>query len=343
MIRILVINDVHLAASPPLGCTDLYVADVKNMLTEARQYAVDNGCAYTVFTGDIFHSKRNVPHGLVRWMVELLQGWPGRKLAIVGNHDLSFAGQASVPTQPIGVLFQSGALEWLKEDLVTCDRIVTPNGPTMSSDLFIQWSPANYRDDIDHNPWNYGLTRRDAQQDIPRPREDARSVDWAIKVAHGTITVPGKPYPFHIVPMDTIPTEGMDICLFGHPHYDVGIHTVNGCTFACLGSIGRTQNNEDNEKRMMRLLQVQLGKDEVAFDELLLTSAAPASELFLTKGATKVQVSKSMRLFVRSIEEATRLEEGSLDEVLAGLGGETVDARARLRLIDYLDRAGING
>lgn len=325
MIRILVINDVHLAASPPLGCRDIYTDDVKNMLLEARDIARKNDCAYTVFTGDFWHSKRNVPHGLVRWAIDLLQDWPGRKLTIVGNHDLSFSGQASIPTQPIGVLFQAGVLEWLKEDLVTVDDACEKD----LSEVRIQWSPANYFDQIDHNPWNYGLER-------------AEGVDWAIKVAHGTITVPGKPYPFHIVPMDTIPTEGMDICLFGHPHWDVGIHTINGCTFASLGSIGRTQHTDDNEQRVMRLLQVQLSKTEVYFDEILLTSAAPAAELFLTKTGADVQVSKSMRRFVSSIEEAISLEEGSLDEVIAHLG-DSVDDRARLRLVDYLDKAGFNG
>lgn len=324
MIRILVINDVHLAASPPMGCRDIYVDDIKNMLTEARQYARDNECDFTVFTGDFWHSKRNVPHGLVRWAIDLLQDWPGRKLAIVGNHDLSFNGLASVPTQPIGVLFQAGALEWLQEDTV-----FEVEHSDMPEPVRIQFSPANYRDDIDHNPWNYGLDRAD-------------NVDWAIKVAHGTITVPGKEYPFHIVPMDKIPTDGMDICLFGHPHWDVGVHTVNGCTFASLGSLGRTQHTDDNEQRVMRLLQVQLSKTEVFFDELPLGSAAPAAELFLTKAGTEVQVSKSMRSFVRSIEEATRLEEGSLDEVIAKLG-DSVDDRAKLRLVDYLDKAGFNG
>src|SRR4051812_47041641 len=121
MIRILVVNDVHLAASPPMGCREVYVQDIKNMLLEARQYARDNECAYTVFTGDFWHSKRNVPDSLKVWAMALLQEWPGRKLAIVGNHDLSFAGQASVPSQPIGVLFQAGVLEWLKDDLIIDD------------------------------------------------------------------------------------------------------------------------------------------------------------------------------------------------------------------------------
>lgn len=311
------------------------------MLLEARDYARDNGCAYTVFTGDFWHSKRNVPHGLVRWAIDLLQDWPGRKLAIVGNHDLSFSGQASIPTQPIGVLFQAGVLEWLQEDIVTEDYTETAEQYQAQVDgaaadegqrarVRVQWSPANYRDDIDHNPWNYGLTRQE-------------NVDWAIKVAHGTITLPGKPFPFHTIPMDTIPTEGMDICLFGHPHWDVGIHTIKDCTFACLGSLGRTQHTDDNEQRVMRLLQVQLSETEVYFDELPLGSAAPASELFLTKAGSDVEVTKAMRKFVRSLEEAITLEEGSLDEVLSRVGGGNVDGRARLRLMVYLDKAGLHG
>jgi DNA repair exonuclease SbcCD nuclease subunit len=332
MIRLLVINDVHLAASPPMGCRDVYVDDVKGMLVEARQYAIDNGCEFTIFTGDFFHSKRNVPDSLKWWAMDLLQHWPGRKLAIVGNHDLGYGGLASVPSQPIGLLFKEGSLEWLKEDLVveTCLSL-TPGAPHNDEcSVRIQFSPANYFDAIDHNPQNFGLER-------------VSGVDWAIKVAHGTITVPGKGYPFHVIPMDTIPTEGMDICLFGHPHWDVGIHDVRGCTFASLGSLGRTQHTDDNEQRVMRLLQVQLDKTEVYFDELLLSSAVPADQLFLTKAGSHVEVTKAMRRFVRSVEEAISVEGGSLAEVLAKVGGGDADARAKLRLGEYLEKAGING
>ena len=104
MLRVIVINDVHLAASPPMGCTERYTEDIKNMLTEARNYARANDAQMTVFTGDFFHSKRGTPPGLIRWAMELLQDWPGRRLAIVGNHDQSYRGLASIPDQPIGLL-----------------------------------------------------------------------------------------------------------------------------------------------------------------------------------------------------------------------------------------------
>lgn len=338
MIRALVINDVHLAASPPMGCTERYTDDIKNMLVEARQYARDNDCAYTIFTGDFFHSKRGTPPGLIRWAMETLQEWPGRKLAIVGNHDQSYRGLDSIPDQPIGLLFQEGALEWLREDIVTCDRISTPDGPTISTDLFIQWSPANYFPEIDHDPANFSLTRRHAQMQQPMPRDDARSVDWAVKIAHGTITPPGKPFPYHTVPMDTIDTTGMDICLYGHPHYDVGLNEVNGCTFVCLGSLGRTQANEDEYGRVMRLLQVQFGKDDFFLDELLLGSAAPATELFLAKSAKGHDEDRALSRLMKHIDATTLIEQGSVDEVLATLPG---DGRAKKRLVDYLQKAGL--
>jgi DNA repair exonuclease SbcCD nuclease subunit len=318
--RILVLNDIHLAASPPLGCRDIYVDDIKNMMLEARDYARSEQCEYTVFTGDFWHAKRNVPYGLVRWAVELLQEWPGRKLAIVGNHDLGYGGLASVPHQPIGVLFQAGVLEWLEHDLV-----VENDG------VRVQFSPANYRDDIDHNPWNYSLERAD-------------NVTWAVKVAHGTIVPPGKPFPFHTIPMDTIPTDGMDLVLYGHPHYDAGIQTVNGCTFACFGSLGRTQRTEENLTRAMRLLCVEFNPDCLNLYELPLTSASSPADLFYEKdNDEEIDVSAALKRFVRDIEQAIRLEEGdSLDEVIALLA-DTVDDRAKVRLVEYLDKAGLNG
>ena len=327
MIRALVLNDVHLAASPPMGCTERYTDDIKNMLLEAREYARKNGCAYTVFTGDFFHSKRGTPPGLIRWAMELLQGWPGRKLAIVGNHDQSYRGLDSIPDQPIGLLFQEGALEWLTEDIVTEDCIPhAPGQPHGDCDhVRIQWSPANYFPEIDHSPENFKLTRQD-------------NVDWAVKVAHGTIVPPGKPFPYHTVPMDTIDVTGMDLCLYGHPHYDVGVNEVKTTTFICLGSLGRTQANDDEFDRRMRLLQVQFAKDDFFLDELPLGSACPASELFHAKTAKGGDEDRALTRLMRHIDATTLIEQGSVDEVLATLPG---DQRAKARLVEYLTRAGL--
>lgn len=317
MIRILVINDVHLAPSPPSGCRDIYVADIKNMLTEARSYAIDMNIDYTVFTGDFFHAKRAGPGtpGIIRWAMELLQGWPGRRLAIVGNHDLTYEGLDSVPDQPIGCLFEDEALEWMRRDFVTTD-----------GDITIQWSPANYHDAIDHNPANFGLER-------------VAGVDWAIKVAHGTLTPPGKGYPYHTVPMDTVPTEGMDLCLYGHPHYDVGVIEHGGCTFACLGSMGRTQNNEDERAREMRLLLVEVTKKTLDFQELPLTSASPADALFYERVVDTADDGRAMHKLMKSIDSAALIEQGSIPEVVAALGD--VDPRAAKRLGTYLEKAGL--
>jgi len=320
MMRVLVVNDIHAAASPPMGCTDLYPSDILNMLREARDYAISEQCEYTVITGDTFHAKRNTPYWLVRELMEIFASWPGRKLAIVGNHDLGYEGLASIPKQPIGVLFEAGVLEWLKDDLVV----------TSEDGVIVQFSPANYTDTLDHNPFNFGLERQDG-------------VDWAVKVSHGSLTPPGKPFPYHTVPIDTVPTEGLDLVLNGHLHTDSGIQEVNDCTFACLGSLGRTQNNEDNRERQMRLLMVEFTKKTMDCTELPLLSAAKAEDLFLIKQGGEVEVSKAMQAFVRNIESATRLEEGSLDEVVARIGGDSVDGRAKLRLVQYLDKAGING
>ena len=331
MIRALVLNDVHVAASPPLGCRDLYVEDIFNMLREARSYVIDMNIQYTVLTGDLFHAKRNVPYWLVRDLIELFAEWPGRKLAIVGNHDLGYGGLASIPHQPIGVLFEAGVLEWLKDDIVTADVDPFINDEDDPRDVVrIQWSPANYRDDLDFNPWNFALER-------------AENVHWAVKVSHGSLTPPGKPFPYHTIPINTVPTEGMDLVLNGHLHNDSGLQEVKGCTFACLGSIGRTQRTEENLTRAMRLLCVEFSADRMDFVELPLTSAATAADLFYAKDdGEEVEISAALKRFVGGIEAAVRLEEGdSLDAIITNLGSD--DTRAQRRLVDYLSKAGFDG
>lgn len=327
--KVLVINDPHLAASPPRGCTPVYVDDVKNMLLECRDIVRDEDIEVTLFTGDMFHIKRQVPHALVRWLIETLHEWRGTKLAIVGNHDLTERGIVSVQTQPIGVVFASGALRWLEDDYVGwwCVDKDRAGGDV----VWVQFSPANYFDQIDDDPANFGLNRY-----TPVYEDEPKNIDWAIKVAHGSLVAPGREYPFACVPMDKVPTEGMDVCLFGHLHHNSGIKEVNGCWFAGLGSLGRVANAEYNRERQVEVLIMDISKEEIQFERRVLKSQASPAELFLPNTLADVEIDDSMRKFARNMERALAVEETPLESVLAEVSAtgvpKPVQDRVRLRL-----------
>lgn len=328
--KILVINDIHAAASPPLGCTPAYTEDIFNMLEEARDYVQKNDIDVTLFTGDIFHHKRNVADWVKYRLMDLFKTWPSQRLAIVGNHDLGEEGIASIPRQPIGLLFRSGALEWLDEDKVfeyaTGRTIGLYEDPEY---LRVQFSPANYFDEIDDDPANFSLTRN-------------KKVDWAIKVAHGSLVKPGKKYPagFRVVPMDTVPTEGMDLCLFGHLHHYTGIIEVNDCVFAGLGSIGRVARTDYNKTRKMQLLVVTLTKKEMSFDTVELKSAISPEELYIAKEGGVVDIGAPLSRFARDMSKLLNIEDISLDDALVSVTKKDLSRTVLSRVKTHLEEAG---
>jgi len=315
--KFLVLNDIHAAATPPRGCRAIYSEDIFRMLEEVKEIAREQQVDVTISTGDMFHHKQGVADWLKERLILIFKDWPGEKLAIVGNHDLGPAGWISIPKQPMGVLFAAESFEWLREDVVR-----EYNG------VKVQWSPANWFDEIDEDPANFGLTRM-------------KGVDWAIKISHGSLVKPRKsPYPFTVVPFDTVPTKGVDAILNGHIHNDQGITEVNDCIFVCCGSLGRVARDDYNYMRKMRIVIGTLTKEEMTFDTIPLTSAISPDELYLAKTAPGAELDEPMARFARDIEKLISHDaERGLDEAIETVG-KGVDIGVRRRVKALLEEAG---
>lgn len=306
--KILVINDPHVALTPPRGCRPAYTEDVFNMLLEARQYAIDLNVDVTVCTGDWFHSKMNVAHRMVRRSIDILKDWPGLKLFIAGNHDMGAEGINSIANQPLGVLFEAGVCTWLREDLDTRWRVRTREGT--GTDVYVQFSPANYSDTLD--PSKLSIVKK---TNLPSHR-------ITVKVAHADLMPPRKePYPWDVMTYDQIPSDNIDLFLNGHIHNDLGHEIINGCSFVNFGSIGRVARDEYNYNRFMRVALIEVGDvsggDIPAITSLPLTCALPSNELYYEKTGADVELSAPMEKFARSIEQMLSVDETSIDGLLA--------------------------
>lgn len=300
--KILVINDPHVALTPPRGCRPVYTEDVFSMLLDCAEYAHDLDIDVTIFTGDWFHSKMNTAHRIVRRSVDILKGWHGRKLFIAGNHDLGAEGLKSIPNQPLGVLFEAGVCEWLREDTLVYEGQLA-EGIVLKGSMAVQFSPMNWKDDITAD--DLGLVRHP-------------NADWAIKVTHADLMPPRKePYPWDVLTYDQLPTDGIDLWLNGHIHNNMGLRDVGDCTFANLGSIGRVARDDYNYQKNMEVLLVTLTKDEMTFDKLPLKSALPPEELYYAKAGPDVELDAPMARFAKSIEKMLAVEESSVDDMLA--------------------------
>lgn len=332
--KVLVINDLHITATPPEGCRPVYIDDIFNMLEECKQIVKDKSVSETIFTGDIFH-RTTLPYRYLYRLTDILNGWTGSKMGIVGNHDLGPEGIAGIADTPLGTLFQHETISWLKEDTEKEYFDHPEEGKTEI--VTVQWSPANWFDDIDDDPRNFGLKRYEWNECDCCIKE----VDWAIKVAHGSLMRPGKKYPegFKLVTYDQVPTDGMDLCLFGHIHNDQGIRTVNDCVFAGLGSIGRVARTDYN-LRKPRVLIVNLTTEEMTFETIPLESAISPEELYYAKSAPGAVLTAPMARFARDMEQSLALEDVSLEEALAEVSGKGVDKEVIKVVKTHLEKAG---
>ncbi|KKK58622.1 hypothetical protein LCGC14_3042590, partial [marine sediment metagenome] len=150
--------------------------------------------AVTVLTGDYWHQKRQnlVSHGIVQEMADILNGYHGDRKGIAGNHDCSFEGVASLPTQPLGTLAKTGAVDILLKDV-----IIEYNG------LAVMLSPVVWTPDQDSDPNSFRLG--------PESLLLAKDADFVIRIAHGGIVPPDwGDVPFDIVEADKIDLTGID-------------------------------------------------------------------------------------------------------------------------------------
>jgi hypothetical protein len=276
IVRGLVVNDPHTSDQPPLGRLPSYREDIAAKLREGAEITRAEKLDLTIFTGDIFHQKRQnlVSHGLVQEIADILRTFHGDRKGILGNHDLSFEGAASMSTQPIGTLAKTGAVDILLED-----TIIEYNG------LAVMLSPVVWTPDQDSDPDNFRLG--------PESLLLAKDADFVIRIAHGGIVPPGwGDVPFDIVQADQIDLTGIDLLLSGHLHPDYGVFDIHQkqhvCHFANLGALSRVSRTPDQlERETIRMLGFAIvGPHQVEFTEYVLSTVRPVADVFYQMGET---------------------------------------------------------
>ncbi|KKK91776.1 hypothetical protein LCGC14_2709560 [marine sediment metagenome] len=309
------INDPHIADRPPLGRVEGYADQILAKLEECRELARADSASLTVFTGDVFHIKRPsfVSHALMQRMIDLLREWPGRKFTVLGNHDLSEAGLASVPKQPIGVLLRAGVLELLPEDGIVVEV----------SGCKVYLEAAHYSDTDD--PEYFALHNR--------PK-----CDVAIKVTHGMLVPPGRDPPFDHIKAEDIPA-GADYLFNGHIHDDYGAREINGCTHVNFGSLGRVARTDENRKREVAIAVYDPVKNVVT--RRALKSALPSADIFITVEAENVEDSDDLKAYARELAHALQQGTGaSIEDLLAG-ASDGVAKDVKVEVTRYLTEAGL--
>ncbi len=310
----LLTSDLHLADRAPSSCQDGYLDDLFGLLEQTVKVAGERKVAAVVWAGDIFHVKApsRTSHRLVQRTIRLLSSYPCPVYIVPGNHDITSDRLDSIhQTQPLGVLFESGAAQrlegWAEYD-----------GPP-------GWLP------IYGVPWiqGYGEYAEGCEaafgvnQELLSWHMSPGPVRYGLVVAHAPLYPPGRESPYEYFPAEKWAEEmgGAGSVFYGHVHPWHGVYESGGVTFCNHGALSR---GSLHESELTRQVGCTLWDSETGEFEFVPLDAKPASEVF--------------RLTER--QQVTDMA-GRLDDFLSSVGGTTLEAVSVEAVIAHIRTLGI--
>lgn len=296
--RYVLVNDIHLSDRPPASCTDTYVNDLFELLYQVSAMAKGED-ARIILAGDVFHHKApsRTSHGTVTRLIDWAHDAIVPVYAVVGNHDVQNDRVDSIgSTQPLGVVFASGAIQmldgWIEEG---GDDFVYGVPWQMSWDkASVRWALEDFLD-----------------EGSPLRSNSAHS----LVVTHAPLYPPGQELKFENFPAADF-AEAMGnhgTVHYGHVHEPHGIYTVDGVQFSNPGALSRGSLHEHNLKRTP---SVAVWDSDTGVVEHRQLKARPADEVFRLAEIAEVKAHQlDLNAFLSGIA-STRLEVASTTGVM---------------------------
>lgn len=260
MLRFLVVGDAHHSDYAPVSRADNYTEEMLNEEREISKLSLELKVDAVIRTGDIIHIKSpsKTSHRLISELISIYKTITCKNLSIVGNHDISFGQLASLSSQPIWSLVQSGVLEFIPE---------TGQSPISIGNVNL-WGIYGYGDPDGEDKTRYVVPQGEKVN---------------IVVTHSFLLPENTKFPgvVKVTHMSDINNSGVDLFLGGHIHDHMGISRYQDTWLAMPGSISRGSIKEFTKDRMPVVTLVEIsGKGSFKFEEIPLKSARPNKEIF---------------------------------------------------------------
>lgn len=315
--KIVTFADAHVSHRAPASRTDDYEVAIFAKLAQVTAIAVKVGATAVVTSGDLFHLKTGVPHALVVRLLEWahdLRGHGIELLGIPGNHDETHNRYESIPGQPLGVLFASGAMvdvsfkpRVLIDDRVSVTVCGVPYPHATRSEELIKLQP---HDSV------YGLLLLHCFASIEGGDVFGEKVHSYRGLAH-------LPY---------------QVFVLGHDHRDQGIVKVAGKTFINVGALSRGSLSSEDLARDVKVAVVEFTPTEITAQQVKL-KVAPAREVFdLELHQEKKAESAKIAAFVAELQ-ADALDAGGMASIADRMLAFELPLKVRERIWQYIEQA----
>lgn len=308
---LLTVGDVHLADRTPASRKDDYKAETFNELRMIARVAAKQNASAVLFTGDIFHEKsaKMNSHALVREAISVFSSFPCPAYSIVGNHDISYNRMETLEKQPLGVLFESGALKRLSREQIGEFEVVGV--------------------DFDENTTYETLKPKKTS---PESKLVAVCHVYAEPAERDLF---GEP----IFGYDKIAQDSdVDVYVFGHYHHDQGIVKISEKSFVNIGALSRGSLNKENLDRDVKIGKITLNNGKIVCDEIVLP-VKPALEIFDVEKKKSIEDKENeIEQFVSSLSKSNLFE--SLSTLEDTVRSMDLDKSVKSRVEQYLNNRG---
>lgn len=294
-IRLVTSSDEHVADLNPGFRKDNYRDSILQKVEWQGHFARKFGADCFLRGGDYFHVKaaNKTTKATLALSAKIHRSYSCPVYSLAGNHDMSNNDPDSIPRQPIGVMYESGVFQPLKEHTIK------------KGSLKVRIVGIDYTTDLDYDGLKDLLVRKDE--------------NYLVAVVHALAAYQPEEriqnfFNERILDYRDLIYNGCpDAFVFGHYHKDQGVQTHHGVHFINLGALSRGALTFENLERKPKTGSIIINSQGISVEEHVVPHE-DASEIFdLEKKKQIDKEKKDLSEFIGMIR--SQMNESSSDSV----------------------------